>query len=79
MRSEHRQVVGRPAGQDVRCPTCRTLLAKLDGGNLSILRGELRALIDGDFRAAIDCYRCKTVTVLAVSSLPSRRPEGSGP
>lgn len=78
MRSEHRQVVGRPVGLEVRCPTCRTLLAKLDRGNLSIVRGDLRALIDGDFRAAIDCYRCRTVLVLAVTA-PIARPAGSDP
>jgi hypothetical protein len=77
MRS-HTQAVASPTDTDVRCPRCRTLLAKLEGARLSIVRGDLRARIDGAFRAGIDCYRCRTAVVLTIGPKPIREP-GSGP
>jgi len=55
-----------------RCKSCGALLAKRDDDGVSIRRGDMQATITGDFTAAVTCYRCRTLNVLA--SRPSTPP-----
>lgn len=59
--------------REVRCRSCRILLAKIDGGAITIRRNDIEATFDGDLRASILCYRprCGTVNVL---TLPAASP-----
>lgn len=52
--------------REVRCSGCGSLLAKLADGALTLQRNDLQATFDGDFRAAIVCYRakCRKLNVL---------------
>lgn len=51
---------------EVRCKACGILLGKVDEHGFTIQRGDLQATIDGEFRAALVCYRprCRTLNVL---------------
>lgn len=55
---------------EIRCKHCGALLAKFDETGLTIRRGNLQASIDGDFRAALVCYRphCGELNVLRLST-----------
>lgn len=63
----------RTTSTECRCKSCGALLAKRDDGGVSIRRGDLQATITGDFTAAVTCYRCRTLNVLA-SRLPTPPP-----
>lgn len=53
---------------EVRCQHCGALLAKVGDAGLTIRRGDLQASINGDFRAALVCYRpgCRRLNVVRV-------------
>lgn len=53
---------------DVRCKSCGILLGRLDENGLTIRRGDLQATMDGEFRAALVCYRrrCGTLNLLTL-------------
>jgi len=55
---------------DFRCRRCGVLLARIEGGGVSVHRGDFQLSIDGDFRASMVCYkpRCRTLNVLRVSA-----------
>ena len=59
--------------REVRCKSCRILLAKIEGGAITIRRNDIEATFQGDLRASIVCYRtrCRAVNVL---ELPVRSP-----
>ena len=61
----------RPRSQ-VRCENCNALLGTIEGDILTLRRGGLVAVIDGDYHASIQCYRprCRVLNVLVV------KPEG---
>lgn len=63
-----------PKSEDVRCVSCSALLGKLEGGALSIRRGDLQATIDGNFHASVVCYRptCRKLNVLRLNSEKSK-------
>ena len=56
--------------KEVRCTACGILLATVDETGLVIRRGELQATIDGEFHAALVCYRrgCRKLNVLRLST-----------
>jgi len=56
--------------EDLRCKGCGILLAKTDGGGLTIVRGDLQVTVTGEFQASIVCYRprCRTLNVLHMST-----------
>jgi hypothetical protein len=45
--------------REIRCTGCGSLLAKLADGALTLQRNDLQATFEGDFRAAIVCYRAR--------------------
>jgi phage FluMu protein Com len=47
----------------VRCRSCRSVLAVVDEQGLTIKRGGLEVVVDGDFHASFICYRCRTLNV----------------
>ncbi|MCC6311604.1 MAG: hypothetical protein IT345_11925 [Trueperaceae bacterium] len=51
--------------EEVRCKGCGILLAKIDDGGLTIVRGDLQVTVTGEFQASIVCYRprCRTLNV----------------
>jgi phage FluMu protein Com len=51
---------------EMRCRECKTLLAKLEQGEIVIERSGLQARFDGSSRATIVCYRCKRLNVFRV-------------
>jgi phage FluMu protein Com len=53
-------------GIELRCRECKTLLAKLEQGEIVIERGGVQARFDGSSRATIVCYRCKRMNVFRV-------------
>lgn len=55
---------------DCRCKACGALLAKRDRDGLSIRRGEMQVVVNGDSAVAVTCYRCKALNVL-VSRTPT--------
>ncbi|MBI3184652.1 MAG: hypothetical protein HYZ28_21150 [Myxococcales bacterium] len=61
--------------REVRCKACGILLAAVDESGLTIRRGELQATFDGEFHAALVCYRrsCRKLNVLRLST--TARPE----
>lgn len=54
------------AATDVRCQRCSVLLAKSDGAELAIRRGEMQVTVTGEVYASIVCYRrgCGTLNTL---------------
>ena len=57
-------------GKEVRCEGCDALLATIDDSALTIRRGGLQVVVDGDFHASISCYGagCNTLAVLSLKS-----------
>lgn len=74
------RTTSRAEPEEVRCIACRVLLATIERGALTIRRGDLQATFDGDFHAALVCYRptCRKLNVLRIASGASRGPAGSG-
>lgn len=61
--------------REVRCTSCRILLAKIDdAGNLTVRRGDLEATVSGSFRASIVCYRTSCRHRNVVDLTPSVQP-----
>lgn len=56
--------------REVRCKSCRILLAKIEDGAITIRRNDIEATFQGDVRASIVCYRtrCKALNVLDLSA-----------
>ena len=58
---------------DLRCRACGTLLAREDGGQIVIRRGDLQAtLVASDGHAAVVCYRptCGELNLFSVTRPP---------
>ncbi len=67
------------SNDELRCSACGVLLGKLEGGALSIRRGDLQATIDGEFHASLVCYRprCRKLNVFMlpmVRAAPEQQP-----
>lgn len=56
--------------RDIRCAGCNSLLAKVESGGMTLVRGGLQATINGDFHASLVCYRprCGKLNVLTIAT-----------
>lgn len=59
-------------GRDIRCGACGILIARIDGGTLTVCRGGLQLTVEDGKRASFVCYR-PGCGALGVVELESRR------
>lgn len=69
----------KPLARDLRCSGCGALLAKVEGGGLSIRRGDFQATVVGEFSASLVCYRPQCRKLNVVPMKPERAASPPGP
>jgi hypothetical protein len=65
---------------EVRCSACGALLGIREAGGLSIKRGDLQAVVSGDFQVALLCWRrsCRKLNAFQIDTTHRERPPGAG-